>query len=107
MASAGVRGLATLRCRLALQPSAEEFIFFASYAAAGLMPSVSSFLLTLLEFYGLQLQHLSPHSFVLVVIFVHFYEMFISVQPSIPLFRLFHVLRWAGKGMNLICTYYF
>jgi hypothetical protein len=43
----------------------------------------------------------------LVVIFVHFYEMFISVQPSIPLFRLFHVLRWAGKGTNLICTYYF
>jgi hypothetical protein len=32
-----------------------EFIFLACYAAAGLVPPVSSFLLTLLEFYGLQL----------------------------------------------------
>jgi hypothetical protein len=35
-----------------LQP--EEFIFFSCYAAAGLVPPVSSFLFTLLEFYGLQ-----------------------------------------------------
>jgi hypothetical protein len=71
------------------------------------MPPVSSFLLMLLEFYGLQLQHLSPHSFILVAIFIHFCEMFIGVRPSIPLFRLFHVLRWAGKGTNPIGTYYF
>jgi hypothetical protein len=41
------------------------------------------------------------------VIFVHFYEMFISVRLSIPLFRLFHVLRWARKGTKPINTYYF
>jgi hypothetical protein len=63
-----------------------EFIFFACYAAAGLVPPVSSFLPTLLEFYEIQLQHLSPHSFILVAIFVHFCEMFVGVQPSIPLF---------------------
>jgi hypothetical protein len=34
-----------------LQPV--EFIFFSCYAAAGLVPPVSSFLFTLLEFYGL------------------------------------------------------
>jgi hypothetical protein len=62
---------------------------------------------TLLEFYGIQLQHLSPQSFILVTIFIHFCEMSVSLQPSNPLFQLFHVLRWAGKGMNPIGTYYF
>jgi hypothetical protein len=61
-----------------------EFVFFACYAAAGLMPLISSFLLTLLEFYGIHLQNLSPHSFILVAFFVHFCEMFVRVQPSIP-----------------------
>jgi hypothetical protein len=84
-----------------------EFVFFSCYTTAGLVPLVSSFLLMLLEVYGLQLQHLSPHSFVLVVIFIHFCEMFIGVRPSIPLFQLFHLLRWAGKGTNLVSPYYF
>jgi hypothetical protein len=61
----------------------------------------------LLEFYGIQLQHLSPHSFIMVAIFVHFCEMFVGVRLSAPLFWLFHVLHWAGKGMNLIHPYYF
>jgi hypothetical protein len=42
------------------------FVFFSCYATSSLVPLVSSFLLTLLEFYEFQLQHLSPHSFVLV-----------------------------------------
>jgi hypothetical protein len=67
-------------------------LVFSCYTAVGLMPSISSFLLTLLEFYGLQLHHLSPHSLVLVAIFVHFYEMFICVRPSVTLFKLFHML---------------
>jgi hypothetical protein len=71
------------------------------------MPPISSFLLMVLEFYGIQLQHLSSHSFILVAIIVHFYEMSVGVRPSIPLFRLFYVLHWVGKGMNLIGTYYF
>jgi hypothetical protein len=36
-----------------LQPG--EFVFFSCYAVARLVPLVSSFLFTLLEFYGLQL----------------------------------------------------
>jgi hypothetical protein len=68
---------------------------------------LSSFLLTLLKFYGLHLHHLSPHSLILVAIFVHFCEMFFCVRASVTLFRLFHTLRWVGKGTNLIGTYYF
>jgi hypothetical protein len=88
-----------------LQPG--EFIYFSCYAAAGLVPPVSSFLFTLLELCGLQLQHLSPHSLILVAIFIHFCEMFICVRPSVTLFQMFHVLRWSGKGSGLIGTYYF
>jgi hypothetical protein len=32
-----------------------DFVFFAAYALAGLVPPLSSFFLTLLEYYGLQL----------------------------------------------------
>jgi hypothetical protein len=59
-----------------------DFVFFSAYALAGLVPPVSSFFLMLLEFYGLQLQHLSPNSITLVAIFVHLYEMFVGVRAS-------------------------
>jgi hypothetical protein len=88
-----------------LQPG--EFIFFSCYAAAGLVPPVSSFLFTLLEFYGLQLQHLSPHSLILMAIFIHFYVIFVCMRPSVTLFRMFHVFCWSGKGSGLIYAYYF
>jgi hypothetical protein len=89
------------------QPSAKEFVYFSCYAAVGLVPSMSSFRFTLLEFYGLQLQHLSSHSLILVVIFIHVCEMFVCVQPSVTLFWMFHVLRWFMKGSGLIGSYYF
>jgi hypothetical protein len=63
-----------------------DFVYFSAYALAGLMPLFSSFFLVLLEHYGLQLLHLSPHSIMLVVIFTHFYELFMGVQPSLRLF---------------------
>jgi hypothetical protein len=81
-----------------LQPG--EFIFFACYSAVGLVPSVSSFLFMLLEFSGLQLQHLSPHFLILVVIFIHFCETFVCMRPLVSLFWLFHVLQWFRKGLG-------
>jgi hypothetical protein len=88
-----------------LQPGA--FIFFSCYATVGLVLPVSSFPFTLLEFYGLQLQHLSPHSLILVAIIIHFCEMFVCVVPSVSLFWLFHVLWWSRKGSGLLDAYYF
>jgi hypothetical protein len=63
-----------------------EFLFFSCCATAGMVPPVSSFLFMLLEFYGLQLQHLSSHSLVLVPVFIHFCEMFVCMRPSVSLF---------------------
>jgi hypothetical protein len=67
----GVTSLANMR--------SGDFVFFVVYTLAGLVPPLSSFFLTLLEYYGLQLQHLSPKSIVLVAIFVHLCEMFMGV----------------------------
>jgi hypothetical protein len=74
-----------------------DFIYFSSYTLARLVPLLSSFFLMLLEHYGLQLQHLSPHSITLVAVFTHFYEMFVGVWPSVRLFRWFHVLHLVYK----------
>jgi hypothetical protein len=58
-----------------LQPGG--FVYFSCYAMTELVLSMSSFVFMLLEFYGLQLQHLSPHYLILVAIFIRFCEMFI------------------------------
>jgi hypothetical protein len=50
---------------------------------------------------------MSPHFLVLVVIFIHFCEMFVCMRPSVTLFRIFHVLWWSRKGSGLISAYYF
>ena len=51
---------------------AGEFVLFISHISTGLgLPISSFFLLLLLEDFGLQLQHLTPHSILLTSIFVH------------------------------------
>jgi hypothetical protein len=88
-----------------LQPS--ELVFFTSNALAGLTLPVSSFLFTLLEFYGLQLQHLSLQPLALVAIFVHFCKLFAYVWLSVQLFWLFHVMWSSRRRRTQLSTYYF
>jgi hypothetical protein len=64
--------------------AAGEFVLFNSYALCGLVLPISSFFLLLLEEFGLQLQHLTPHSVLLVAVFAHFMEMFVGVRPAPP-----------------------
>jgi hypothetical protein len=66
-----------------------EFVLFNLYITCGLVPPISSFFLLLLEEFDLQLQHLTPHSVLLVAIFAHFREMFVGVHPCIAIFRHF------------------
>jgi hypothetical protein len=84
-----------------------DFVFFTTYALAGLVLPLSSFFLTLLEYYGLQLQHLSPNSIGLVAIFVHLCEMYVGVRPSVRLFWLFFVLKAMSTRPPLIGRHYF
>ena len=56
--------------------------------------------LLLLEDFGLQLQHLTPHSILLTLIFVHLFEMFVGVRPCVILFRYFFVLVKSGRSKD-------
>ena len=51
--------------------AAGEFVLFTSYISCELALSISPFFLLLLEEFGLQLQHLTPHSVLQTAIFVH------------------------------------
>jgi hypothetical protein len=82
------------------------FMYFSTYALARLVLKFSSFF-TLLETYGLQLQHLLPHSITLVAVFVHHFEMYVAMQPSGHLFRLYNVFPSARYDARPIGGYYF
>jgi hypothetical protein len=96
-----------MRCRMLSLAHPSDFIYFSSYALAWLVPSLSSFFLVLLENYGFQLHHMSPHSITMVAIFTHFCEMFVGVRSSVHLFRRFHMLRLVNKRSSCLSGYYF
>jgi hypothetical protein len=96
---ASLRRLANMRSR--------DFVFFTAYALAGLVPLLSSFFLALLEYYRLQLQHLSPNSIALVAIFIHLCEMYVGVRPSVRLLRCFFMLKAMSICPPLIGGHYF
>jgi hypothetical protein len=84
-----------------------EFVLFTSYISCGLVLSISPFFLLLLEEFGLQLQHLTPHFILQAVIFAHLCEMFVGVAPCTSHFRHFFVLVKSGKAKNHLGAYYF
>jgi hypothetical protein len=87
--------------------TAGEFVLFVSHISYGLALPISPFFLLLLEEFGLQLQHLTPHSILQAAIFVHLCEMFVGVAPCTSLFRHFFVLVKSGKARDHLGAYYF
>jgi hypothetical protein len=87
--------------------AAGEFVLFVSYLFCGLALPISPFFQLLLEEFGLQLQHLTPHSILPMAIFVHFCEMFVGVAACTSLFRQFFVLGRSRKGKDHLGAYYF
>ena len=75
-------------------------MLFISHISTSLGLPISSFFLLLLKDFGLQLQHLTPHSILLTAIFVHLCEMFVGVRPCVLLFRYFFQLVKSGKGKD-------
>jgi hypothetical protein len=95
-------------CKIPLRDlAAGEFILFNSYIMCGLVPPISSFFLLLLEEFGLQLHHLTPHSVLLVAVFAHFMEMFMGVRPCTTIFRHFYALVGTGRSKREVDAYYF
>jgi hypothetical protein len=87
--------------------AAGEFVLFTSYISCGLALPILPFFLLLLEEFGLQLQHLTPHSILQAAIFVHLCEIFVGVAPYTSLFRYFFVLVKFEKTRDHIDAYYF
>jgi hypothetical protein len=87
--------------------AAREFVLFVSYLSCGLALPISPFFLLLLEEFGLQLQHLMPHSILQAAIFVHLCEMLVGVAPCTSLFHHFFVLVKSGKARDHLGAYYF
>jgi hypothetical protein len=87
--------------------AAGEFVLFVSYLSCGLALPISPFFLLLLEEFGLQLQHLTPHSILQAAIFIHLYEMFVGVAPCTSLFRHLFVLVKSRKARDHLRAHYF
>jgi hypothetical protein len=84
-----------------------EFVLFVSYVSCRLALPISPFFLLLFEEFGLQLQHLTPHSILQAAIFVHLYKMLVGVAPCTSLFRHFFVLVKSVKAKDHLGAYYF
>jgi hypothetical protein len=84
-----------------------EFVLFVSYLSCGLALPISPFFMLLLEDFGLQLQHLTPHSILKAAIFAHLCKMFVGVASCTSLFRHFFVLVKSGKAKDHLSAYYF
>ena len=79
----------------------DEIVAFSPYFQRGLGLPCSNFFSGLLYYYGIQLHHLTPNSFVHLSIFVHLCEAFMGIEPHFELFRhLFH-LKPQPNSMNL------
>jgi hypothetical protein len=107
MTGARPRLQAEERDRITGHHDSGQLRLFCGIRHAGLVLPLSSFFLTLLEYYGLQLQHLSPNSIALVATFIHLCEMYVGVRPSVRQFRRFFVLKAVSQRPPLIGGYYF
>nr|AAT47082.1 hypothetical protein [Oryza sativa Japonica Group] len=58
-------------------------VFFLPFAMAGLVPPFSSFFMDVLEFYDLQMVHLTPNAVMTLAIFAHLCEMFIGPRGPV------------------------
>ena len=65
---------------------------FHDFVERGLALPVSEFFYALLQFWGIQLHHLTPQSILHLSIFTHFCEAFLGILPHFHLFQHFFTL---------------
>ena len=74
-------------------PGLGEIILFVSFICAGLCLPASAFLHRFLNYFGVSLNHLAPNVILHLSVFVHLYEAFLGIPPSLSLFRHFFRLK--------------
>ena len=69
-----------------------ETVMFRDFVERGLAVPVSEFFHALLQFWGIQLHHLTPQSILHLSIFTHLCEAFLGILPHFHLFQHFFFL---------------
>ena len=69
-----------------------EIVVFCDFVEHGLALPMSEFLYALLQFWGIQLHHLTPQSVLHLSIFTHFCKAFLGILPHFHLFQHFFIL---------------
>ena len=69
-----------------------ETVVFCDFMERGLALPVSEFFCALLQFWGIQLHHLTPQSILHLSIFTHFCEAFLGILPHFHLLQHFFTL---------------
>ena len=75
-------------------------VHMGSFIMLGLVPPFSPFFFEVLEFYRIQMLHLTPNSIFILAAFAYVCEMFIGVRPSLDLFRNLFFL--SDQGNNTV-----
>ena len=69
-----------------------ESVVFRDFVERGLALPVSEFFYALLQFWGIQLHHLTPQSILYLSIFTHSCEAFLGILPHFHLIQHFFIL---------------
>jgi len=69
-----------------------ETVVFRDFVERGLAVPVSEFFYALLQFWEIQLHHLTPQSILHLSIFTHFCKAFLGILPHFNLFQHFFIL---------------
>ena len=69
-----------------------EIVLFTSFVECGIALPTKDFIPGLLYYYRIQIHHLTPQSVLHIVVFVHFCEAFLSIEPHFELFRSLYIL---------------
>ena len=77
-----------------------ETVMFCDFVERGLILPVSEFFYRLLQFWRIQLHHLTPQSILHLSIFTHFYEAFFGILPHFHLFQYFFFLVSVPNATN-------
>ena len=82
-----------------------EIVGFVPYFERGLSLTSSNFFSRLLYYYGIQLHHITPNSFVHMSVFVHLCEAYLGIELHFNLFRhLFHLKPQPNSAsLDVVC----
>ncbi|KAE8809332.1 hypothetical protein D1007_14130 [Hordeum vulgare] len=78
--------------------------FFLHSIYVGLVPLFSNFFYAILSHYQIQALHHQPNFVLLLAIFVFYYEAFVGMRPSVPLFDHFFSLWLTAQGQRSACV---